>query len=211
MPRAFTEEEKQKLRASLIKAGRKCFVKYGMKKTTVDDLAKTAGVARGSFYQFFKSKEALFLELFLQEIPALMTRLHNASFGTAGTTRDALVLLMRAMVHELETNEFARIILDDPEELEHFLSGLEYEAVLKHAAVAYSRIFEEVQRAQSEGEIISGDPQEVAFCLGTVKFLAVYREKMAPQLYESMIRLLPEVIADGLTCPQRQGRSNPKD
>ena len=211
MPRAFTKEEKQKLRASLIEAGRKCFVKYGMKKTTVDDLAKTAGVARGSFYQFFKSKEALFLDLFLQEIPALMTRLHTASFSSTDNTRDALVLLMRAMVHELETNELARIILDNPQELEHFLSGLEFEAVMKHAAVAYARIFESIQRAQFEGEIIQGDPQELAFCLGTVKFLAVYRERMAPSLYDSMIRLLPEVIADGLTCPQRQGRSDPKD
>lgn len=211
MPRAFSEEEKEKLRSSLIAAGRKCFLKYGMKKTTVDDLARTSGVARGSFYQFFKSKEALFLELFLQEIPALMTRLHDASFGTADNPRDALVLLMRAMVHELETNELARIILEDPAELEHFLSGLDYQAVMKHAAMAYARIFGSIQRAQSEGHIIPGNPQDVAYCLGTVKFLAVYREKMAPQLYESMIRMLPEVIADGLTCPQRQGLSERKD
>jgi len=40
MPRAFKEEEKEKIRAKLLEAGRACFLRYGLKKTTIEDLTK---------------------------------------------------------------------------------------------------------------------------------------------------------------------------
>jgi|GEM_PF-368829 AcrR family transcriptional regulator len=203
MPRAFTTEEKAKISASLISAGRTCFLKYGIRKTTIDDLVTQVGIAKGSFYQFFSSKENLYLELFMQEIPAMMTRLHDASFGSTDVTRDALVALMKGIAREIETNQLARIILDDPTEVERFLSTLEYETLVQQIAVAYAPMIESIQAAQARGEVIAGDPYQIAYCLGFTKFLAMYRTNMPAQLYESMIDFAPEVITDGLTCRER--------
>jgi AcrR family transcriptional regulator len=201
MPRAFTEEERLRIRDSLIVAGRKCFLKYGMKKTTVDDLVRLAGVARGSFYQFFNSKEALYLEIFLQEIPAMMARIHDSSFGSTTVTRDALVLMMKAIMHEINTNDLARVILDDPAEITGFLSTLDHSTLMQEVAKAYAPMIGSIRAAQMRGEIIEGDPSQIAYCLGMVKSLAVYRENIPDSLYEFMTQLLPQVIADGLTCP----------
>jgi AcrR family transcriptional regulator len=203
MPRAFTTEEKARIRASLISAGRTCFLKYGIRKTTIDDLVTQVGIAKGSFYQFFSSKENLYLELFMQEIPAMMTRLQNASFGSTDVTRDALVSLMKGIAHEIETNQLAKIILDDPTEVERFLSTLEYETLVQQIAVAYTPLIEGIRAAQARGEIIAGDPYQIAQCLGLTKFLAMYRMNMSAQQYESVIDFAPEVIADGLTCRAR--------
>jgi AcrR family transcriptional regulator len=203
MPRAFTTEEKAKIRASLISSGRTCFLKYGIRKTTIDDLVSLVGIAKGSFYQFFSSKENLYLELFMQEIPAMMTRLHAASFGSTDVARDALVSLMKGIAREIETNQLARIILDDPTEVERFLSTLEYETLVQQIAVAYEPMIASIQAAQARGKIIAGDPYQIAYCLGFTKFLAMYRKNMPAQLYESMIDFAPEVIADGLTCRER--------
>lgn len=203
MPRAFTDEEKAKIRGSLIEAGRTCFLTYGIRKTTIDDLVKLAGIAKGSFYQFFTSKENLYLELFTQEIPAMMTRLYDVSFGSTKVARDALVLLMKAIAHEIEDNQLARIIVDDPTAMERFLSTQEYETIVQKIAVAYAPMIESIKAAQIRGEIIAGDPSEIAYCLGMIKFVAVYRESTPVQMYESLINFAPEVIADGLTCPER--------
>jgi len=203
MPRAFTEEERTRIRNSLIDAGRTCFLKYGIRKTTIDDLVTLAGIAKGSFYQFFKSKENLYLELFMQEVPAMMARLHSASFGSTKVARDALVLLMKGIAREIETNQLARIILDDPTEVKRFLSTSEYETLVQQIAVAYTPMVESIKTAQAKGEIVSGDPNQIAYCLGMAKFLAVHRENMPTPMYKSMIRFVPEVIADGLTCPTR--------
>ena len=61
MPKAFSEEEKARIRERLLEAGRKRFTRYGLKKTTIEELAGAARIAKGSFYLFFDSKEELYV------------------------------------------------------------------------------------------------------------------------------------------------------
>ena len=63
MGKAFTEEETKIIRKKLLKAGEKIFIEKGLKKTGIKDLTNMAGISLGSFYRFFESKEALFLEI----------------------------------------------------------------------------------------------------------------------------------------------------
>ena len=57
---AFTEYETEQLRKALLKETRRCAVTLGMKKTSVDQLTRAVGIAKGSFYKFYESKEMLF-------------------------------------------------------------------------------------------------------------------------------------------------------
>jgi Transcriptional regulator len=52
---------------TLLKAARKAFLKQGFKKTNVAQICTEAGIATGSFYKFFKSKEEIFLVLYDRE------------------------------------------------------------------------------------------------------------------------------------------------
>ena len=54
---AFTDYETEQLRKALLKETRHCAVTLGMKKTSVDQLTKAVGIAKGSFYKFYESKE----------------------------------------------------------------------------------------------------------------------------------------------------------
>lgn len=47
-------------KARLCEAGMTCFKRLGFEKTTMSDIAKTAGVARPTLYKHFKSKHELF-------------------------------------------------------------------------------------------------------------------------------------------------------
>ena len=58
---AFTDYETEQLRKALLKETRHCAVTLGMKKTSVDQLTKAVGIAKGSFYKFYESKEMIFL------------------------------------------------------------------------------------------------------------------------------------------------------
>jgi NADH:ubiquinone oxidoreductase subunit E len=51
--REFTEKERNRIRNQLIERGRECFSKFGIKKTSIEELTKAAGIAKGSFYSFF--------------------------------------------------------------------------------------------------------------------------------------------------------------
>ena len=205
MPRAFTTVEKQTIRDKLMEAGRACFLRYGLKKTTIEDLTGPAGIAKASFYLFFHSKEDLYVELFLREMPAMMERLLDASFRSTDDMREALIRLMRAIIHEIETNEMSRILLDDPSELQRLADALTYDEILARSTAFFAPILEAIAAAQARGEIVAGDPYQIAYSFGLVKLLPVNRDRIPAELYNAMIDFAPQVIADGLTCPTKKG------
>ena len=57
---AFTDYEAEQLHKALLKETRRCAVTLGMKKTSVDQLTKAVGIAKGSFYKFYESKARRF-------------------------------------------------------------------------------------------------------------------------------------------------------
>ncbi|NLV37385.1 MAG: TetR/AcrR family transcriptional regulator [Clostridiaceae bacterium] len=65
-PKILTDQERQLQKNRLIGEGKKLLFSYGIRKTSVADITKAAGMAKGTFYQHFTSKEELFLEIVTQ-------------------------------------------------------------------------------------------------------------------------------------------------
>ena len=63
MPTAFTEEEMKRIRTELIFAGIRMSKELGLQKMSVEKLTAAVGIAKGSFYLFFGSKEDFILEI----------------------------------------------------------------------------------------------------------------------------------------------------
>jgi AcrR family transcriptional regulator len=59
----FTENEKIIIREKLQSAAQQCLKTYGVRKTTVEQLTKIAGISKGAFYNFYEAKEILFFEV----------------------------------------------------------------------------------------------------------------------------------------------------
>ena len=72
---AFTDYETEQLRKALLKETRHCAVTLGMKKTSVEQLTKAVGIAKGSFYKFYESKEMAFF--------AVLESIHSELYGVA--------------------------------------------------------------------------------------------------------------------------------
>ncbi len=56
-------ERGARTRRAIVDAALACFDANGLQATTVDDIADRAGIARATLYQYFESKEQLFIEL----------------------------------------------------------------------------------------------------------------------------------------------------
>jgi len=63
MPRAFTPAERERIRELLLDVGERLFARHGIRRTQIDEIAAEAGIAKGSFYSFFCSKEELYLQV----------------------------------------------------------------------------------------------------------------------------------------------------
>jgi AcrR family transcriptional regulator len=58
----------QDKRERIIEVAQKTFARFGFKKTSIDDVAKGAGVAKGTVYLAVKSKGELYYEVLLREL-----------------------------------------------------------------------------------------------------------------------------------------------
>jgi TetR/AcrR family transcriptional regulator, cholesterol catabolism regulator len=65
--------EQEKKDTILVEAT-KAFERYGFKKTSIDDVAKAAGVAKGTVYLACESKEDLFYQVLHREVHQWMSR-----------------------------------------------------------------------------------------------------------------------------------------
>ena len=67
-------------------AAQKVFLEKGYKSTNISDITNEARMAVGSFYKYYKSKEELFLEIYIQENEKVRSKL----IGTIDWNREAI-------------------------------------------------------------------------------------------------------------------------
>ena len=72
MPSDFDKKEK------IISAATNLFSRFGLEKTTMEDIAKAAKKGKSSLYYYFKSKEEVFAEVIKKEIAGLKTAIIKA-------------------------------------------------------------------------------------------------------------------------------------
>src|ERR1043165_8378937 len=74
-------------RQAIIDAAMEEFISRGFAATRLDDIAKRAGVAKGTIYLHFKDKESMFEELIRTAIVPLVARMQGPP-PAGGTMRD---------------------------------------------------------------------------------------------------------------------------
>jgi AcrR family transcriptional regulator len=90
-------------KADIFSAGRELFYSKGFKDTNVSDIAKMAGIAVGSFYKYYSSKEKLFLEIYIKENEDQKLRM----MGSININDDPVLLVTKMVsqnVNEMNSN-----------------------------------------------------------------------------------------------------------
>lgn len=63
MPKIFSEQDRETIRQKLLNAGLKELSHKPYRSISIDSIAAEAGIAKGTFYHFFPSKETCFYEI----------------------------------------------------------------------------------------------------------------------------------------------------
>lgn len=66
-------------KAEILKSGRELFNTKGYKQTKVSDIAEMAGIGVGTFYNYYSSKEKLFLEIYSKDSEDFKKRIEMIS------------------------------------------------------------------------------------------------------------------------------------
>lgn len=67
MPPIVSEEYKQKKKREILDSALDCFAKKGFQVATIDDIVKRSGISKGAIYNYFKSKDEIYLELMREQ------------------------------------------------------------------------------------------------------------------------------------------------
>jgi AcrR family transcriptional regulator len=99
MPVALTEQDAAERRSKVLEAARWCFLNFGFSKTSLEDIAKRAGISRTLLYRTFKDKEAIFTAVFAHWLVARHPEAQKVANGQ-GDARERLLTVCRVMVLE---------------------------------------------------------------------------------------------------------------
>src|SRR5438132_3589285 len=96
-------------RQAIIEAAMEEFISRGFAATRLDDIAKRAGVAKGTIYLHFKDKESMFEELIRTAIVPFVGRLQGPP-PTGGTVRDLIEAFALNFIQEVATTRRGDIV-----------------------------------------------------------------------------------------------------
>ncbi|WP_166850365.1 TetR/AcrR family transcriptional regulator [Isoptericola sp. BMS4] len=202
MPRGFTAEERARITRALLDAGRSLFTDRGLRKTSLDELVAPAGIVKSTFYQFFDSKESLYLQLMLDEAGAVKAQVVDRALLSTDDTREALRRFLHATVDVLENNSLWRRLVTDPEELGAVAARLDPEQVAALGADDPSAaLVDYVADRQRRGELVGDDPAVVVGALQSVLLLPLNTQHLS-DTYRQSLDLLVDLVATGLTTTE---------
>tara|TARA_R110001606_G_scaffold216728_1_gene364613 strand:- start:346 stop:957 length:612 start_codon:yes stop_codon:yes gene_type:complete len=100
----------------LIRAAYDCFQKFGIKKTTIEDIADRAKVTRPTVYRYFQGKDDLIRHLCELEV-LKVNREVKARIGKRKEFAERLTEALLVTVRVASKNRFVRIIIESPSHL----------------------------------------------------------------------------------------------
>ena len=96
-------------RRVILAAARDCFLKFGYTKSSLEDIAKHAGISRPLIYRKFKSKEEIFAAV-VEDISETTYRAAEHALAKPGNKREKLTSLYEALL----LNPWKELIVDAP-------------------------------------------------------------------------------------------------
>jgi AcrR family transcriptional regulator len=205
MPRAFTETERLRIRDRLIAAGKKAINIGGVKLLAVDDVAREAGISKGSFYTFFPSREDFILAVFeaweAEHRGALLAEISEGG----GTARDRLTRFFRGAFEILSKEPgLAKLSFG---EIERLIEVLPPERVAAHQAADKAAMEAAFAQWSGGGLISPSSMTALAGLVPAIFAIAMHKSDFPAGSFEPAIGILSEALAMRLAQEPEGGES----
>ena len=172
------ERHKAEIRDRLLRAAIKLFATRGFAATTVEEITEAADVAKGTFFNYFATKELLLADLIERRLEILRQAREEVTRGNA-TLRDPLRRLMRQLIAEPgRSRSMARCVLLAA------LNGGPVERVVQQIIIQGEEILREIMATgQQRGEISSlWRPDDLARLFQQLFYGFLYHYGLHPNL-----------------------------
>src|SRR5690625_1472218 len=193
MSRRFKENEKQFITNSLIEQGKILFSKYGFQKTSIHEITKNVGIAQGTFYNFFHSKEELYFVNLEMEEAKVKAQLTNVDIFKENEPKRAIKRILQQMIDTIETNPLIRELYFGSN-MQNMLKKLPPETLEKHFKHDADSLVPVIEKWERAGIILEENPEIIAGVLRSLFLLTLHQKEIGTEVYEETIELFIYLI-----------------
>lgn len=190
------ELNKKKKKADLYNTAYELFTTKGIAQTTISDIAKKAGVAKGTFYLYFENKYDIHDRLVVHKTGELFYKAQNALKNTSITVfEDRLYFIINYILNELEKDTALLLFISKNLSWGVFRGAFEQGCIEEdyHFYRSYLKLLSESSRAYINPEIMLFTIIELvsATCYSCILYkLPVSITEYKPYLYKAIKGIL---------------------
>ena len=198
MATAFTSEEKEVIRKKLHKVAKECLQRYGVKKTTVDQMAAMTDISKGSFYNFYSSKEMLFFAVLEEYQIDVMDRLTEQLGMEAKIDTNRLVQLLYDFYQDFRYSFMYTIFKNH--EMELLIRKLPKEVITNHHLIDDRMVKKIVSRIDIRENV---SVEIVSALFRTIAMTILHIEEIGEEQFDTTLRLVIQGVVEQITKEDR--------
>lgn len=161
------------------------FDRFGLKKTTMDDISRECKISKKTLYKHFVSKEDLFISLFARETRR-GREIIFARMGDISDPMERLIQLTKTAIGYFNEDHFLTRILKDDQALFSAFLGAKYHSMLEQEIIAV--IADIIREGKGKGQF--RDVDEAVMAYAGIKLFQAFS-------YMRTTEFLPEKLAQG--------------
>ena len=190
-------------RNGVLEAARRRFLRFGVPKTTMDEVAREAGCSRTTLYAHFRNKEDLYASLLEQDAEAFIQEASSvlATDASAGRKIRRIVEITR---RTYAGNHVMRLALTGDAEMS--LVPVAHAFTREQEQHIVDLLRQVLDEGAAEGSLRRIDSERVAYLMFHLGRVLVERETsgLGDYPFGEIVALMDEVFARGIAMPRPQ-------
>ncbi len=196
MAKAFNEKDRTKIRRDLMIQGRALFEIYGLKKTSVDDITTKVGISKGSFYNFFGSKEELFFFIVEEEErfrDGLVKELIASDIDAGEALRQMFTTGLKMVAGSKIMEK-----LYEPGVYEHLLRKLPPDKLAAHQENDHQAAIDFIRHFQRTSNLCQVEPDILSSLFRAFFLITLHKNEIGNDIYPQVMELIINALSKGL-------------
>ncbi len=190
-------------KADIFNSARELFYTKGFKDTNVSDIAKMAGIGVGTFYNYYSSKEKLFLEVYFKEnedhkkhlLESMDFNDDPVNMITKMVAQNAIEMNSNPILKEWYNKELFKKL-----EQQYYKQG----GVASFDEFTHSGRIELIQKWKAEGKIRDDiDDEMINAMFSSISYMELHKNDIGIEHFPQIVLYITEFIMKGLAdCPK---------
>lgn len=188
----------QDKKTEIYKSAKELFSNKGFKDTNVSDITKQAGMAVGTFYNYYSSKEKLFMDIYLDE----NAKLKNSMMQSVDMDQEPIMVVRQIMILNMQGMKanpilrewYNKSVFDKIEQVYREENGIDAVDFMYDSFLAI------VEKWQTEGKMRKDiDSKMIMMIFAAIINIDTHKEEIGLDYFPELLEHITELVFEGLT------------